>query len=207
MFNKNESFSKDFEMFEDVFKVDKRTVTKKIYNHPTLLACDKYKEFAQKYAGASFNQGIFRFYDAQSGPVMQSIVEDAFFNGKKNSHVVFASDWLGRQYAIDPEDIVDGEPQMTMFDVEENTGYRMPTSFWVFMEEGLLHYQDITVCFDMFEEWLIENDYKKLKSPYNCAGMTIPASLGGDCDVANLKVIDMAVYWSLTSQITGALEE
>lgn len=207
MFNKNESFSKDFEMFEDVFKVDKRTVTKKIYNHPTLLACDKYKEFAQKYAGASFNQGIFRFYDAQSGPVMQSIVEDAFFDGEKTPHVVFASDWLGRQYAINPNNVVDGESQITMFEIEEGTGYTMPTSFWTFMEEGLLHYQDITVCFDLFEDWSAVNDSTPLQDPGNCAGMVLSASLGGDSDVANLKVIDMAVYWSLTSQIIGALEE
>lgn len=206
MFQKNKDFAKDFESFEDVFKADEKTITRKVYEHPTLMRCKNYKEFAEKYAGASFNEGIFRFYDSESGPAMQQIVEDTFFKGYPTTHIVFASDWLGKQYAIDPEDVVDGEPQITMFDVEENTGFAIPMSFWIFLEEGLLEYRDITVCFDLFEDWLESNDYSKLTSPYNCAGMTVPASLGGECDVDNLAVIDMEVYWSLTSQITQGLE-
>lgn len=190
-----------FENFEKVFKPDAETFSGKIYEESTLLSCSGYKEFAAKYAGASFNKGIFRFYDAKTGPVMQYILEGAFFETKTSHFKVFASDWLGRQYAVTSKVAKDEEPEVVMFEIEENEIYKTSYTFSSFLNAGLYEMCDRTVYFDLFEKWAKENDTSSLKNPYKCAGLKIPLILGGHAGFGNMEVVDMEVYWDLTSQI------
>lgn len=201
----NKGPGKTFDAFESFFKLDVAPRPNSAWQHPTLLASAHYKEFAQEYAGATFNNGMYRVLDSESGPAMQEIITSALPPSASHEIVPFASDWLGRIYSIDPNEIKDGEPRVTLSEIEDLTSYVTPLSFLEFHNEGLLHYEEATVNLALHKEWIDSSGSEEIKNPYLCAGQIAPNALGGSCNVKNLKIIDMEVHWELTSQIVSAL--
>lgn len=126
---KNIDFSNTFTTFEESFTPDENTITGNVWQEPVLMQCLGYENFAKKYAGASFNNGMFRFYDATSAPVMQELAEAIYFGGNTVKTKVFGSDWLGRQYAVNPANAINGVPRVSMFEIEHGQCYIVDTSF------------------------------------------------------------------------------
>lgn len=204
--NNANDFSSIFEKFEDSFTPDAGTVTNAVWRDPLLISCSMYLEFATKYAGASFNKGIFHFYDNEMGPLRQKLLEDVFFDGKESPLRVFASDWLGRQYAINPENKdAKNESLVSMFELEEGKYYKIPATFVDFFEEEIFYSDDVLFQSFLHEEWVKHNKIKHLVNVSKCAGLKVPLALGGSWELNNLELVDFEIYWELTGQIIDAV--
>src|SRR3954453_19309945 len=64
-----------------------------------LMRLRGYAELSERFAGLSFDRGIYRIHDSVSGPKAQALVEQCF-PAHAASRVV-GYDWHGRQYAAD----------------------------------------------------------------------------------------------------------
>lgn len=117
-----------------------------------LLAAEGYAEFAAEFAGASFEGGLYRVHDEQSGPKSKVLVSTAFPDFADRAWP-FGYDWLGRQFALDTGRMVDGEPLALLMEPGTGEVLEVPVSFASFHNEELLDYADAALATKFFEDW------------------------------------------------------
>jgi len=163
-----------------------------------------YQEFMSQYAGVSVMGGMFRVHNASSGRQAQVWVDEGFseFDGKA---FPFAFDWLGRQYALDRNRSVDGEPQVLLIEPGSGEALEIPATFREFLNVELVEDPDAVAALSFFLEWKEQNPRSIPLSDDVCVGYKVPLFLGGSDDVANLELSDIDVYWSLSVQLRRPL--
>jgi hypothetical protein len=152
-------------------------------------------------AGASFANGLYRLHTASSATVADELVRAAYpdFQGRI---ACFGVDWLGRQFSLDPSRGSDSDPEVLLFDVGAGEALEIPAGFSRFHDEELVDYTDAALAAGFFAQWL-----KAHPSPLGfnqCVGYRVPLFLNGRDELANLEVIDVDVYWTLTGQMRVA---
>ena len=111
----------------------------------------------------------------------------------------FASDWLGRQFALDNERVIDGEPQILLLEPGAGEILEIPVGYTAFHEQELVEFPDAAVSYGFFQDWLASNGM--VPDHMQCVGYKIPLYLGGADDLSNLALQDFAVYWTLCGQL------
>jgi hypothetical protein len=157
-------------------------------------------EFARIGAcGRSFGRGVFRFHDAESGPIAKGFISAAFPD--LMAHVdPLAFDWLGRQFVVSDETSSEvGEPEVMLLNVASMTreGMVAPGEFMQALQTPLMLEVLHT---DLFDQWRSETGSAGLDFD-RCAGLKVPAFLSGTTTLDNLEESDIEVYWSLCSQL------
>ena len=113
---------------------------------PRLMRADGYQDFAGRYAGCSFEGGLYRVHSEGSGPRGQQLVSEGFPRFASRA-VPFAYDWLGRQFALDdaqyfanlevlPQD-ADHQTHVIPVDIHADKSRRRPESFLSFRQMNL----------------------------------------------------------------------
>lgn len=152
-----------------------------------------------EYAGSSFGSGIYRLYDCSEIERWTGAIEQAFpdYRGRVKA---FGRDWLCNQFCLDARRRQDGEALVLLFEIGTGEVLEIPAAFSGFHEEELVDHADAALAVAMFRAW-----QKTLKGgalpPGMCAGYRVPLFLGGKDDVSNLELIDVDVYWHLTTQL------
>jgi Domain of unknown function (DUF1851) len=117
----------------------------------------------------------------------------------RNRIECFGADWLGRQFAIDHDRIVDGAPQVLMLEPGTGEALEVPVSQDAFHEKELLQEPDAAAAYPFFKQWLQSGG---ARPKYNeCVGYKRPLYLGGADDLSNLELGDIDVYWTISSQL------
>jgi hypothetical protein len=111
----------------------------------------------------------------------------------------FASDWLGRQFALDNARVIDGEPQILLLEPGTGQALEIPFDYVAFHAKELVDFPDAAVSYGYFEDWLAGGG--AVPDYWQCVGYTTPLYLGGDDSVSNLALQDFAVYWALCGQL------
>ena len=164
-----------------------------------------YTEWVAGHAVPSYGNGVIRFLLPDTSPSL------LIWNGAagwasdwvswKGRLVVFAFDWLGRQFAFDRGriDPVSQEPLIAV--LEPGTGYvlEVPETFQGFMERELVQYPDAALATDFYREWLGRGGQKPGFSA--CIGYKVPLFLGGEDGGENLELSPLSVYLSLMGQL------
>jgi hypothetical protein len=158
-----------------------------------------YLDLAGRVAGCSFENGLYRIHDAETGPQAASLVADAFPHFAARC-CPFGYDWLGRQFAIDSARSEGGEPLVLLLEPGTGEALEIPFTFAAFHDE-LDALREPALAGSFFEKWAQTNPGSVPLAATQCAGYKIPLFLGGKDTIENLEVIDIDVYWSLTGQL------
>lgn len=163
-----------------------------------------YREFATAFAGCSFNDGLFRVHDAETGPGAQAAVADAFPEFAERA-TPFAFDWMGQQFAVDDERLVGGEPQILL--IEPGTGevLEIPCAFVEFHNVELVEHRDAALSSSFFEAWVQANpDHLPLPAAA-CVGYRVPLFFGGSDEITNLALVGIDAYWQICAELLRAV--
>lgn len=171
---------------------------------PRLADQDDYLDIAHRLAGSSVGGGLYRFHDEQSGPAAKSWIDGAFprFTGRA---VPFASDWLGRQFAVDLARGEVSRRHLLLMDAGANEVLEIPVGLAEFHNVELVDFADAAVAAGFFAQWQARTTASVAFS--QCVGYRVPLFLGGIDDVNNLESIDTGLYWAVCAQlIAGTLD-
>jgi hypothetical protein len=163
---------------------------------------DGYKAFMSAFAGATFGSGLYRVHDAESTTEAKSSIRGMFPALAERLHP-FAYDWLGRHFALDTGRTLGGVPQVMMLEPGTGEALEIPVDFIRFHNEELVDFAEPALAVDFFSQWRADAVAAGLDRS-ECVGYRVPLFLGGTDSVDNLERCDMAVYWSLCTQLLAA---
>lgn len=188
--------SKDetFKDFDQKFSFDSED-TGRMCKDQALMSLPTYVKFAKEHAGGTFNGGLYRFYDSAEMPLMQALAETAFKNIGCDFRV-FASDWLGRQYALNFTHENFNEPSLLILDVSVEKPLFLKDTFENFHNKDLKENASLFLEVNLYKSWVTLHDDKPLQSVFNCVGLKSPFFLGGVRDLENLNLTDFEAYWT-----------
>ncbi len=152
--------------------------------------------------GTTFNNGLLRFHNAESGALAQENLHE-FFGDRAAELTPFAVDWRGRHFCrvqMDGNDMA-LRTDSAFAEASPLTSYEDTIAFLLqspdapeFLEEDTMN-----AAFQRFDMFGIEFD--------RCLGLKIPAFLGGEETLENLDPSDMDVYWSFNAQIYNQVKD
>lgn len=187
--------------FTDTFLVDDTSESGGSNNRDNIILKNEPREiveFIQSFNGKSFNNGIYRIHSL--GQISQySELAGGMFPDFSKRIICFASDWLGRQFAMDAERIDKGKKLILMLDPGAGEVLEIPATFMDFHENELINYTDEVLASNFYSQWLQQGGL--LPEKYECIGYKVPLFLGGLDELGNIERIDMKLYWSLCSQL------
>lgn len=156
------------------------------------------------YAGATFENGLYRLHTIEAIPKWDGLVGDAFpaFRARVRC---FGYDWLGRQFALDRARIQGGEWLVLMIEPGTGQALEIPATFRSFHSEELVDYDNEALASEFFREWRSRHGRPLLA--HECVGYRVPLFLGGEDDVENLEIIDLEVYWTICGQLLNKTRE
>jgi hypothetical protein len=187
--------------FEDEFRLlPAKQVAALAWQEPRLMAVDGYLELADRFAGCSFENGLYRLHDATSGPLALSWIAEAFpeFAGRV---CPFGYDWLGRQFAVDAGRQQAGRPLVLLLEPGTGQALEIPRQFADFHSEELVQHRDAALASGFFEDWADAQGAVLPLAQGDCVGYRVPLFLGGRDTVDNLELLDLDVYWTLCAQL------
>lgn len=156
-----------------------------------------YEEFMREYAGATFNNGLYRVHALENRAKWTRLIEEAFPTCK-GTISAFGYDWVGRQFALDANQRKDGEPLILMCQPGGADMFEIPCTFLTFHEDELINNSDAPLADVAFRDWIQAGN--RAPGPTECVGYKVPLFLGGVDDFENYEVCDMEVYWGITTQ-------
>ena len=159
--------------------------------------------FAQ-YPGSTFNHGIYRLHTPDTAQEANLIVVETFPR-YKNAVICFSYDWLGRQFALDPRRMFDGEPGVLLIDLATRQAYEIDVTFVAFHNNVLIEDSQEALESHLFVDWASENQQSLPLRRNQIVGYRIPLTLGGQHEIANMVIEDMAVSLELDRQIGDAV--
>jgi hypothetical protein len=164
-----------------------------------LLTVTGYTELASRFAGCSFENGIYRLHDEQTGPRGEVWIAEAFPQFASRA-CPFGFDWLGRQFALDSGRLYGGEPLVLLFEPGTGEVLEIPFSFARFHEQ-LDELREPALADSFFASWAQANPALLPLDMTVCVGYRVPLFLDGKDTLENLQVIDLEVYWSVSGQV------
>jgi hypothetical protein len=165
----------------------------------------EYVSLADRWAGATFESGLYRIHDQSSlREGMESIAQG--FPSYVQRVVPFAFDWLGRQFAIDFKRQVQKNPLVLMFEPGTGEVLEIPYTLLAFHEELLIEDAEPALATSFFQQWAAARP-SELPQFDQCIGYRVPLFLNGRDGIDNLERVDRDVYWSVSAQIlAGTLQ-
>jgi hypothetical protein len=164
-----------------------------------LLGVVGYRELAQRFAGCSFENGIYRIHDGVSGPTGEAWIAESFPKLAPRS-CPFGYDWLGRQFALDSGRLEGGEPLVLLFEPGTGEVLEIPFTFARFHEQ-LDELREPALAESFFASWTRANPELVPLNLGQCVGYRVPLFLGGEDVLENLELIDLEIYWSVSGQL------
>jgi hypothetical protein len=161
-------------------------------------------EFFTQCPGATFKNGIYRLHTTVSALAANQLFDQTFPHLKGNA-LCFGFDWLGRQFALDLERMIDGEPGVQLIDFVERNAYEIDVTFRDLHNVVFIEKPDSALEAHVFAEWAPENQQSLPLRRSQIVGYRIPLTLGGQHEIANMVVEDMEVSLELDRQIQDAI--
>jgi hypothetical protein len=157
-----------------------------------------YEGFMREYAGATFNDGVYRVHTLE-GRIQWTDRIIEVFPEYKDQISTFGFDWMGRQFALDAGRRERDQPLVLLFDPGFGEVLQIPGTFLDFHDQVLITASDAAFLDHLFEGWLRAGN--RPPGPTECVGYKVPLFLGGVDRPENFELSDMEVYWSFSGQI------
>jgi hypothetical protein len=190
-----------FEPFKAAFH-DRKSDGGRSVPLPKNVLIDENPEFRallNELGGNSLNLGIYRLLESQLFEAATDFVA-AVFPAWYYSLAPFASDWMGRIFAIDGSDRrLNGERCVSLLDPATRDLLQVPASLTAFHNDMLVNEPELPLEAELWKSWLAIHPqglgYDEL------AGWRRPAFLGGELVVENLEIQPARVYWDISGQL------
>lgn len=179
--------------------------TRNLIGHPS----PSFTEFLSTHARTSYGGGLLRFLLPDETPSLLS------WNGEtgwgldwprwRRHLVVFAYDWMGRQFTFDRQrlDNASKEPMINILEPGTGEVLEIPEDFYGFINRELVDYEDAALAAGFYREWRAAGG--AVPTVKQCVGYRIPLFLGGQDDISNMELSDMEVYLSLCGQLSSQI--
>ncbi|TDW99183.1 T6SS immunity protein Tdi1 domain-containing protein [Dinghuibacter silviterrae] len=151
--------------------------------------------------GNSFNDGVYRVYNEKLAIYWKEIIE-RHFSEYKGRIWPFASDWMGRLFAIDYQRI----NIIVVFDPATVEVFEASNELKTFHNVMLLNKDDDLLEAAKFREVMSFLGQTTLAFN-NCLGFKKPLFLNGPDELDNLEIIDVEVYWEFQVQIYNQIKD
>ncbi|WP_443751056.1 hypothetical protein [Asticcacaulis solisilvae] len=185
-----------FGEFEKYFRVDNTSseAVPDIYPGSSIIS----QHVNPHYSGKSYGRGIYRFHDFSKCDFWTKIVL-SIFPEQRGKLFCFSYDWLGRQFAFDPND----HNTIHMVDIDQGEVLSMESSLENFHDVELVENSDDILAVGAFNDFFGANSSI---ATYQSVGYKKPLFLGGEDRRENREVIDMEVYWSIGAQLLDKIK-
>jgi hypothetical protein len=90
-------------------------VSGSMWSDERLLLATGYSELASMFAGVSFENGLYRLHDEETGPRGAARIVESFPRFASRA-CPFGYDWLGRQFTLDSGRVEGGEPLVLLLE-------------------------------------------------------------------------------------------
>lgn len=174
-------------------------VTGPLWCDDRLLAITGYRELARRFAGCSFENGVYRLHDARTGLPADALIAETFPQAASRA-CPFGYDWLGRQFAVDSARLDRGELLVLLLEPGTGQVLEIPFSFSGFHDQ-LDEVREPALAASFFAAWAEAHPDRLPLELAQCVGYKVPLFLGGKDVVDNLGVVDLDVYWSISGQL------
>jgi Domain of unknown function (DUF1851) len=164
-----------------------------------LMTAAGYPELAGRFAGCSFQNGLYRLHDERTAPRGEAWIAESF-PLYANRACPFGYDWLGRQFVADSRRREGAEPLVLLLEPGTGEALEIPFSFAQF-HDRLDDLREPALANSFFTSWAGANPGLLPLGAMQCVGYKVPLFLGGKDTVENLEVVDLEVYWSLSGQL------
>lgn len=189
-----------FERFSSLFTADVGVPQGGVWHDTALEAVAGYAELMGRFAGCSFDGGLYRLHSAVSGPIGQELAAAAFPEFAERVRV-FGFDWLGRQAALDFGRVAEGEPQMLLLEPGTGEALEIPVGLEWFHDEEIVDYRNEALAGEFFAQWQAAQHGDASLKVVECVGYKVPLFLGGADVLENLELTDFEVYWDFSGQL------
>lgn len=159
---------------------------------------DVLTNFFVMFGGQSFRKGLFRVLPPEYIDFWADKITTAFpkFADK---FCPFAYDWQGRFYCIRISE-EEEEPAIYMFNIGHKEALLIPVDLLEFLDVEIPEYSKATFEIDGFNEWI---EYNPPIEYDECVGYITPVFLGGEDNISNLQIVNMADYWDMLTDSMG----
>lgn len=186
-----------FKIFGDVFQRDQREDLASVGTAPRSgnLEVD---QLLEQYGGSSFNDGMYRVISTGAVSRWAQRATNAFprFAGRVTP---FGVDWLGRLFALDSGRRVDGGPAVVMLEPGTGQALEVPCDLVAFHDAELIEYREEALAESFYKQWRVAGGAAPRIS--QCVGYKRPLFLGGSDTTDNLELVNLEVYWEVSTQL------
>jgi hypothetical protein len=196
-----------FERFRDRFEIDSAVGC----SGEELLAAidplpDGLADLMIRWAGARVGGGLYRLHTPADMPSMTALAGEVFpdIGGRA---LCFATDWLGRQYAVDVgREAANGEPLLLLLDPWSAEPVEIDSVFVDFHDDDLVDHGDDILATDLFASWLDVGG--SMPGPGACVGYRLSSREGGADRPDNLELVGVEQAWRAAARSrAGAVSE
>lgn len=157
---------------------------------------DPYEAVIASLGGRSFGRGAFKVFCASDLSKWDEIAK-ALFTALEDELKVFGYDWMGRIFGLDMREGPDFGTVVLM-DASIVRYYSTGRGLLGFLNEEIPCHSEACLEMRAYEEWVASHGTVPL---LECAGYRVPMFLGGNEEVSNMGLLDMEVYWDITTQL------
>lgn len=151
--------------------------------------------------GCTFNNGLLRFHNEESGAVAQQCLFQCF--GESAVELTpFAFDWLGRHYCrvqIDGQDMA----------VRTDSAFQEASVITDF-DKTVIYFLEVDEAPDLLDIGLMERIFERLGVSglkfTECIGFKIPPFLGGTEEISNFELNNIDVYWTFNTSVYDSVK-
>lgn len=188
--------------FKDNFKTDITSAEEGVSGYADPLDEDL-AYFFNRYGGKSFSGGLYRTFSLDEISEWQLNIFHMYPQLKGNI-IPFGYDWLGRIFSKFVNDSSLKQSVTFAFPFEEQV-LTIPVDIVSFHNEILISQKIPALESVMFDDFL---QRKKLSSiaRNECGALVKPFFLGGNFSIDNMELMDMDVYWTLSSQMLSKIK-
>ena len=173
-----------------------------------------FADFMSRFAGATFEEGLYRVHTTASTAKANEIVREAF-PAFSERIICFGFDWLGGEFSLDSARRERGEPLVLMFEPGTGEALEVDATFERFHEVELVEFSDAAVARGFFNEWAAKNAESLPLAFHDCVGYRVPplpwrrrrgGESGGDRSGCVLDALRPAKQRNTSSSRRGAGE-
>jgi hypothetical protein len=151
-----------------------------------------------EFGGAIFAHGAYRIHDPTLVPRWTELAVAAFPE-LPDVVLCFASDWLGRQFALAAGAAPDGRPGVVLIDLHSDAVLKTHHDLDRFHDDLLASDPEPVLALELYGRW--RGSGGAVPAPDQCVDYTIPVYLGGADDLSNMAIADMVVTWDIGGQL------
>ncbi|WP_304426435.1 hypothetical protein [uncultured Adlercreutzia sp.] len=170
--------------------------------------CSSMKEervdsFLSCFGGRSFGNGVFRTFAPEDIDKWHKITNCDMYSKLHGEYELFGYDWSGRCFAVSRNKKL-GYNEVIILELCTCKILFTEVGFLDFLNSEIPQYHDACLDSEYYKEWLVGHEPVELMQ---CVGYKVPLFLNGQDEVDNKEIIDMEVYWDMTTQIWEAVKD